>query len=908
MRFSELLFGGLLVVFCVFAAGTAQTPPSSGQSGQKETGDKQPPARTQPAASGPASKQTKPSASSGEPAGPRVTPQPVLPPILHDFTSLLEASTNIEATAATAAQLKNIVAFVSSDKNHSYVAIVKTLAPDYAIVTNPVPAGETAISVLIGNKDGGRPSISTELSSTVKKNLVIAGDFSAISKVPIEADCSGSSGCAVLLSADGETIVGQVQALEIAPTQLSVTYTAPANEKPASIRLQNAAAQFPIINLVPPAAGQSVPMRQVIAADFCQKNENDDCTTDFFKPDHSSSAAGDPHSAADPKSKILAAGSYVLDAGNSEVHFVQLNALGLDSADVSFSAPASFKPAYLVLDTANQSYRFAYTPAPPSQTSDLNYESDELSTVCDQVQDPAHPADPSKTIPDCDHTAAGRLSLKSLSNGSELGYVAIQGNLVIARVTAPLGQEAYAITVTNKLTKKSTIARRTTKPGEDTSMLNVGMSIMDQMTAQRNYGNRIAKRYIAVTLDVYNPTPKKVQFNKSAMYFDVDYVEAREQGLTWPGFWQSIGEVSTLGLYQPSVYGAPFVAGSTKKDTAPRVARFGLEQNVRQAPENYLSVLGSFDYTTTKTDDKLKALELIGSVLTTIATGGIVADASGAFRAGTTVFASTFLPGVRSIALDTSFINRLRSNLVAQTLQDTIQVPSKGSTTTIVLLPRTGILSFTDAQVSVMIKRIIDVHLVTEVVSEVTQTPIKKNECSTGNSKDQTRQALGEPTGVTTNPDGTSLFTFSRGPVATVNFDKTGTVTSCSPPRTPTEQMDLDTTLLEAKQTLTDLGLNATLIPLTDGSTVIVDIPGISKTYHFKASGDVTSAYTFLFKEITAEANKANETQATLETFLEDKATLLSASRSSDIKAQASKAGKAKAGASVTYGSPDIQK
>jgi hypothetical protein len=839
--------------------------------------------------------------SPAKPAAKAAAPQPTLPPILHDFTSLLQPSTK----EATAAQLKNIVAFVSSDKTSSYVATVKTLAPNYAIVTNPVPVGETAVSVLIGNKDLAKPSISVELSTEVKKNVVITGDFSTITKAPVVEDCAGGS-CAVLLAADGETTIGQVTALQVAPSQLSVTYTAPANAKPVSIRLQNAAERYPTITFVPPAGNQAIAMRQVVTADFCQKNSNEDCTTDFFKPDHPASAPGDPHFAADPKTKILATGAYVLNAENSEFHFVQLNSLGPDSADVAFSAPASFKPAYLVLDTANQSYRFAYAPAPPSNTSDLNYESDELGTVCDQVEDPA---DRTKTIPDCDHTPPGRLSLNSLSKGKQPDYVAMQGNLIIARVTSPLGQEPNAITVTNSLTKKSTVARRTVKPGGNNAVLDVSMSIMDQVTAQRNYGNRIAKRYVAVTLDVYNPTGKKVQFNKSAMYFDVDYVEAREAGASKAGFFQAIGVASTLGLYQASVYKPPFVAGATKKDKTPRVARFGLEQNVRQAPENYLSVLGSFDYTTTKTDDDLKALELIGSVLTNIATGGIVADASGAFRAGSTIFASTFLPGVRGLVLDTSFINRLRSNLIAQTLQDTIQVSAKGSTTTVVLLPRTGILAFTDAQVSVMIKRVIDVHLVTEVISEATEPPVKKNECAKGNSKDQTRQALGEPSGVTTNPDGTSLFSFARGPVATVNFDKTGIVSSCSAPRTNEEQMDLDTTLLEAKQTLTDLGFNATLIPLTDGSTVIADIPGISNTYHFDAKGNITKppSYTFLFKTITAEGNQTGETQAKFESFLEDKAAPLSATRSSDIKAQANKAGKAKAGASVTYGSPDIQ-
>jgi len=869
------------------ASNAAKTPPS------------QPPAAAKPAAAKPAAK---------------VAPaQPTLPPIVHDFTSLLEPPTR----EATAAQLKNIVAFVSSDKNHSYVATVKTLAPDYTIVTNPVPAGETAVSVLIGNKDGGKPSISTLLSSEVKKNVVITGDFGAINKVAGEEDCSGGSGCAVLLAADGQ-IVGQVIALQVSPSQLSVTYKAPASANPVSIRLQNAAAHYPTISLVPPAGEQE--MRQVIAADFCQKNANEDCTTDFLKPAHPSGPGhpDDLHSATTPMDAVT--GSYVLDAGNTAFHIAHLNALGLNTADVSFSAPATFKPAFLVLDTANQSYRFAYTPAPPLNTSNLNYESDELETICNPD---SH--DTSKT--DCDNTKSGDLSLRSLTDGRELGYVAMKGNVLVARGTAPLGQEPYAITVVNQHTKNSTIARRTVKPGGDASILNVSMSIMDQVTAQRNYGNRIAKRYIAVTLDVYNPTQKKVQFNKSAMYFDVDYVEAREGH--GGGFFQAIGVVSTLGLYQPSVYIPPFVAVAqkdanagksdetaggvdsakkpAKNDSKPRVARFGLEQNVRQAPENYLSVLGSFDYTTTKTDDKLKALELLGSVLSTIATGGIVADASGAFRSGTTVFGSTFLPGVRSIVLDTSFINRLRSNLVAQTLQDTIQVTAKGSATTIVLLPRTGILAFTDAEIPVMIKRVIDVHLVEEVVSEVNETSAKKGECTVGNTKDQTRQALGEESGGATNPDGTSVFTFATGPVATVTFNKNGIVTNCSTPRTATEQMDLAKTLVEAKQTLTTLGLGSTQIQLTDSSTVIVDIPGVSKTYHFDAKGDLTSAYTFLFKVITAEGNNAGETQGKFESFLEEKAAILSSTRSSDIKTQASKAANAKAGASVTYGSPDIQ-
>jgi hypothetical protein len=166
------------------------------------------------------------------------------------------------------------------------------------------------------------------------------------------------------------------------------------------------------------------------------------------------------------------------------------------------------------------------------------------------------------------------------------------------------------------------------------------------------------------------------------------------------------------------------------------------------------------------------------------------------------------------------------------------------------------------------------------------------------------RQSLGEPTGSTTNPDGSGTFSYAMGPVATVTFKADGTVETCSTPRTATEQMDLVKTLVEAKQTLTNLGLTDSEIQLVDGSTVIVDIPGISKTYHFDDKGNITTAYTFLFKAITTEAAKANETQASLEAFLEERA--LTPATKSAITALAKSATGLKAGQSATYPSPDV--
>lgn len=857
---------------------------------------------------------SSPPSAAGKPATPppttkKKTPLPPTPAIVvrGDFRSLLKSS----GKAATPAELKTLLAFLTSDKGISYSTVIKNLAPSIVFVTNTVPAGETPVSLIIASTVEGTMPVEVQVSnSEVLQSVSLGGDFSPVSFDSAHpSECPPMDACAVLLAKDGQTIIGEVTGLRLNPrssAEILVTYKGPISPVPGFIRIWKKDRPPLTFAFVPVKASDTkeeiVEMRQVIAGDFCQKNDNGDCTTEFLKPDEQSidtcpKGPAGQHSASNPICHVTAA--YILDTGDSKFRPALIGQLGADTADITFNAPSNFKPAYLAVDTKYQSYRFAYTPAPSVHSSDLNYESDELSTVCDQVRDPL---DATKGIPDCDNTPPGRWSLKSLSNGNELAYVGMQGNLIIARVTAVLGQEPAAIIVSNKTTKKSTIARRTIKPGEDTNLLNVNMTIIDQVTAQRNYGNRIAKRYIAVNLDVTNPTATKVQFNKSALYFDVDYVEAKEQGLTRTGFFQSVAEVSTLGLYQPSVYSAPFVAGRKDKKT-PRVARFGLEQNVKNSPENYLSILGSFDYTTEKTDEKLKALELVGSILTNIATGGVVADASGAFRAGTALFSGTFLPGVRGLVLDTSFINRLRSNLVAQTLQETIQVPAKGSTATIVLLPRTGILAFTDAEVPVMIKRVIDVHLVEEVVTPATQTGVKKNECTVGNTEDQARQALGEPTGKTTNPDGSSVFTFSKGPVASVDFNTKGVLVSCKT-RTSTEQMDLAKTLVEAKQTLTDLGITASLIELTDSSTVIVDIPGVQKTYHFDAKGAITSDYTFLFKDITSQEDKA---QAVLEAFLENKATPLSATRASVISGEAKIQGSAKAGSTSHYHSPDIQ-
>lgn len=683
-------------------------------------------------------------------------------------------------------------------------------------------------------------------------------------------------------------------------------------QPPSSNAVQTPAAVAPAPTNTPSTAGaqdaaasakQQIEIRQVIGGDFCLEDSSGQCTTELLKPN------------ARAEDRVS---GYVSDAAGLAVNLASVS-LAADVADITFKAGADFKPVWLVLSRNGHSYKFAFAPAPPLENIQLVFASDDLPKICEPPKEgEAYKKDAQgqfviadskgNYLTDCDHTTRDDLVFKDLSGGnqSQTDFVAIQNRLLFTKWRGHMGAEPYATIVTNKHTNLSIIARRTVKPGQNPAQLNIDMTIMDQTTASRNYGNRIAKRYLLVNLDVRNPGDKKLQFNKSALYFDVDYVEAEKAcaGRICPGrdFLYPLATVSTLGLWQPSPYEPPFVAKRPLRE-----ARFGLEQNVKHSPVSYLSALGSFDATAEKTDADLKALELFASVLSNIATGGLVADKSGRLADAASVLASTFLPGVRGIVLNTSQINRLRANLVSQTLQETIQVPPHGSTSTIVLLPREGILSFTDSEVPVMIKRVLDVHPVIQVVTELPETSVEKGQCKQDYTKEQARLALGEPTGVTANPNGTSEFTFAKGAVASADFNADGKLTTCKP-RTPSEQLDAATTLAEANQILTSLGLTAAnKIELTDGSTVLADVPGVSKTYHFDAKGNRTTDYTFAFDEIKAEVGKK---KSDLDTLLETKASTLQKDRSDVVAALAKSVptdAKATTDKPVRYPSPEIK-
>ena len=661
---------------------------------------------------------------------------------------------------------------------------------------------------------------------------------------------------------------------------------------------------YPFTPTKPPVPdANSVQVQQVIMGDFCLPDKpiapllvvppapavlGGQCTTGLLTMDTNT---GLPVKPPIPLPSQIKAYVQAADGASKPA---KVSSIAIDMADISFAAPTSFQPAWLVLETGNGAHTFAYTPAPPVQITDLVYTSDDLDDVCK--------IDYATGKPNCAITQATDLvaPLKPIASGAGATFVAAQGKLLVAQVRAPMGLEPTAILVANKDRHTSVIVRRTLKPGNNSNVLEVDLTPEDQTTMQRNYGTRIAKRYLGFTLNVKNPTAKKLQFRKSAVYFDVDYVEAR--GTWWPEFKEFVKTGSTLGMIAPDPYKAGTFTELTRAgETKPRVYRFGLEQNVKHSPLNYLSVLGSYDETTEKTEADFDTIQLLASIMNTIATGGIAG--TGEFRVASSLLSGVFLPGLKGIVLNDSRINRHRANLVAQTLQDVVEVPPFSPVSTIVLLPRTGLLAFTDAEIPVMVQRVIDVHLEPKVITELTETPVEKGACKIGYTKDQARQALGEPNGLTTNADGSSVFTFSKGPQASASFNAGGSLVSCQA-RSNTDQLAAATTLIEMNTILNALGLSTNRIGLADGSEVLVDIPGVTQTFHFDSKGNKATDYKFLFDPIKAFETQTKEK---LETFLQLPATALTPATLAAIKAYALQHATVKSGdAPLSYPSPDI--
>ncbi len=477
---------------------------------------------------------------------------------------------------------------------------------------------------------------------------------------------------------------------------------------------------------------------------------------------------------------------------------------------------------------------------------------------------------------------------------------AVNGSLLFAEVTAPEGQDVNLVVASlSNNPAKSILLRRVAKPAREQALLDVNMTPMDQETVQRDFGYRIAQHYFAVQLDLVNRTGKKLQFNKSSLTFDVDYraVGHRSQRSL---FNEDAPALLTADTFPPNVYKEPFVhygrkdiencekrsriasseeakaaaknrtaVGTPPSDICMQVLyRFGIEQTTTLSPDNYMAILAAYDYTTEHTDRVLRLIELVGGTLLPISTGGIVAQVNNtAFRDSVSVLTGTFLPGFRALTLDPARINRLRSNLVGQTMQETVQIPPNGAASTVVLLPRDGILTIRGLDQSVVVDRLVNVHIDPDVVNGVKDAAVPRNHLELGYTAEQVRQALGDPPTVATDKDGLLTYTYPKGPYPTVNFNKEGKVFSWAE-RNLEDQLEQMDTLAQALDLLHKNNIDLpTRLSLVNQNTILVDIPGVAKTLQYDPKGLHIADYNLLYADIRKAADaqpKVSEFEKTL--------------------------------------------
>lgn len=646
----------------------------------------------------------------------------------------------------------------------------------------------------------------------------------------------------VKLTADDGTNIGTSPSVTIHNSALlTLSYTAvPSSKKPTTLYLNDMPYAYSVVN------SSSLPTDQhrLFSGDFCR--------ADTANPPKCRTLLLDNPSTPAQRGTIK---GYVSNADRSEYALATVNALTADVADLQYSADANFQPSWITLYKDGNSASpaiFVAAPAKPPVESDVTYEFEDkkCGTVAATVGangikiNEATKNDPSDSI-----------TLKTVSSDALFTHVVGSAPEVITISSLTIKDE------NKKDVALNCIARIAAVPSDTGSPLDIIFNIEDQETVHQDFGPGIAEHFVAVRLDVSNRSSKKLQFNKSAIWFDVDYRQSSRKNT--PTGRQFLAAM-TVDLIPINAYDAPSSTHGKCQDrvehgkapaTPCREYRFGIEQDHRVSPINYSTTLNVYDSHSERIDRALRAVELFGSVLSTIATGGAVAQVhNSAFKDSATILTSNFLPGYRSIIQDTEGTNRKRANLVGETLQDAVQIPGHGHVTTMVLLPRDAMLQMMNYEELVVIDRVLNVHIDPDVLNSVASS-VPKNQVEVGYTKDQVREAIGEPTTVTTNADGTSKFTYTTGPYSEVDFDKDGKVTATTP-RSLSDQLEAAATEDDALKVLRDNSLNSTALVLLNGNRLLADINGVNKTLQYDPSGKHIGDYTLLYSDISGFVNK----------------------------------------------------
>ena len=534
---------------------------------------------------------------------------------------------------------------------------------------------------------------------------------------------------------------------------------------------------------------------------------------------------------------------FIQNADGSAAETLSVLSVSQYSATLQYEAADTFRPATYIINHKDGDYAFPFALlAPPVQTT-ATFSSPDLSQF-EEVANENIVLTPSPQQP-----------------GVTMKCVTHTNDYLVARIDAPSGYTPNFVVVTNEnKDKRPVVARRNTSPAVDEKAPNITYTIVDLETIRRNFGIRISQNYLVAMIEVHNPTAKKLQLNKSALWFDVDYVEAYND--------KRVGFRRALGL------GSDLHTNDVIIPQNARVFRYGIDHTQRHFAHNFTQILSAFDATTSSKNSHMQAFELGGAILSTIATATTGVD----FGIATHLITGVVLPGIKAIALNPEEENRKRSNLVNQGLQNITPISPFGSASTLVFLPRKGILAFVDRGeqatlstdkkdiyprvsrpaltveepksivgsdtgrqlVPVIIKKVIDVEWDPEVISEVNAETVPKGAVKLGMTKDQVRQALGEPATVTAETDGRTCFHYPEGHYATVCFDPAGLSNSWEE-RSIAEQVAVAKTYEKIRTILLGDGPSVPTEKrdLVDGSYVWFDAPQLKANLQFDAKGNL---------------------------------------------------------------------
>ena len=159
---------------------------------------------------------------------------------------------------------------------------------------------------------------------------------------------------------------------------------------------------------------------------------------------------------------------------------------------------------------------------------------------------------------------------------------------------------------------------------------------------------------------------------------------------------------------------------------------------------------------------------------------------------------------------------------------------------------------------AVVIDRLVDVHIDTDVVNGSKDTPVPADLVQVGYTMDQVRQALGEPYKVT--PDestGQTVFGYASGAYSEVTFNKEGKVIA-STQYTVAQQLEQKKTLPDATDFLRKNNLPWTRLSLVNGNSILVDIPTLDHATVplFDSKDHSLGTYKLIYRDIADAAAK----------------------------------------------------